>query len=137
MFTPNPISHGLIKLSTVLTNTPQAVGGQNLRHEVKFLEGLAHQFERRCLMPLGLDQGFQNLSFAIDGAPEIDQASIDLQIDRPRRDVISDSVRSWWMVAQICSDPWPEMIDPSSSHGLMRDHDPAFRQQIFGVAKPN
>jgi hypothetical protein len=46
----------LIKLSTVLTNTPQAVGDQNLRHEVKFLEWFAHQFERKCLIPLGLDQ---------------------------------------------------------------------------------
>jgi hypothetical protein len=96
---------------------------------------LARQFERRCLIPLGLDQDFQKLSFAIDGAPEIDQASIDLQIDR-----VEMSYQMVYglggMVAQICSDPWPEMIDPSSSHGLMGDHDPAFRQQIFGVAKP-
>jgi len=73
-----------------------------------------------ALFPLGLDQDVQNLSFAIDGAPDIDQASIDLQIDLVE---MPDRVRSWSTVAQICSDLWPEMIDPSC-HGLMRDHDP-------------
>jgi hypothetical protein len=32
-------------------------------------------------MPPGLDRDIQNLSFAIDGAPEINQASINLQSD--------------------------------------------------------
>ena len=57
----------------------QIVRDQNLRHEAIFLQELPHQFERRCLIPLGLDQDVQNFSFAIDGAPEIDQASIDFR----------------------------------------------------------
>ncbi len=46
------------------------VRDQSLRHEAVFLQELAHQFERRRPIPLGLDQDVQNLSFAIDGAPE-------------------------------------------------------------------
>ena len=59
----------------------QIVGDQLLRQEAIFLQKLAHQFQRRGLIPLGLDQDIQNLSFAIDGAPEINQASINLQIE--------------------------------------------------------
>ena len=54
---------------------------QVLRQEAIFLQELAHQFQRCGLIPLGLDQDIQNLSFAIDGAPEISQASINLEID--------------------------------------------------------
>ena len=59
----------------------QIVRDQVLRQEAIFLQELAHQFQRRGLIPLGLDQDIQNLSFAIDGAPQINQASINLQID--------------------------------------------------------
>ena len=59
----------------------QIVGDQILWQKAIFLQELAHQFQRCGLIPLGLDQDIQNLSFAIDGAPQINQASIDLEID--------------------------------------------------------
>jgi len=49
----------------------QIVRDQSLRQEAIFLQELAHQFQRCGLIPLGLDQDIQNLSFAIDGAPQV------------------------------------------------------------------
>jgi hypothetical protein len=46
-----------------------------------FLQKLAHQFERRPLVPPGLDQHIKNFALGIHGAPEVDQATIDLEID--------------------------------------------------------
>ena len=46
-----------------------------------FLQQLAHQFERRPLVPPGLDQHIEHFALGIYGAPEVDQASIDLEID--------------------------------------------------------
>ena len=46
-----------------------------------FLQQLAHQFERRPLVPPGLDQHIKNFTLGIHGAPEVDQATIDLEID--------------------------------------------------------
>ena len=36
--------------------------------------------------------------------------------------------------AQVRCDHWPEMVHPAPD-GLIGDHDPAFRQQIFDVAE--
>ena len=47
----------------------------------EFLQQLAHQFERRPLVPPGLDQHIKNFTLGIHGAPEVDQATIDLEID--------------------------------------------------------
>ena len=47
----------------------QIVGDQIFWQETIFLQELAHQFQRRCLIPLDLDQDVQNFSFAIDGPP--------------------------------------------------------------------
>ncbi len=49
----------------------QIARDQFLRQEAIFLQQLPHQFQRRGLIPLDLDQDIQNLSFAIDGAPQI------------------------------------------------------------------
>ncbi len=46
-----------------------------------FLQKLAHQFERRPLVPPGLDQNVEHLTLGIHGTPEVDQAPIDLEID--------------------------------------------------------
>ena len=59
----------------------QIVRDQSLRQEAIFPEELAHQFQRRSLIPLGLDQDIQNLTFAIHGAPQINQTTINFQID--------------------------------------------------------
>ena len=60
---------------------PQVIGDDFVRHQAILLQQLAHQFQRCGLIPLGLNQDIRNLSFAIDGAPEINQASIDLELD--------------------------------------------------------
>jgi hypothetical protein len=55
-------------------------GGNSWRpSETVVARHLADQTEtrRRCLVPLRGDQGFQDLAFSIDGAPEI----ADLQFD--------------------------------------------------------
>jgi hypothetical protein len=46
-----------------------------------FLQKLAHQFERRPLVPPGLDEYIENFTLGIHGTPEVDQATINLEID--------------------------------------------------------
>ncbi len=46
-----------------------------------FFKSLRINFERRQLVPPGLDQHIKNFALGIHGAPEIDQAAIDLEID--------------------------------------------------------
>src|SRR5262249_26021654 len=41
-----------------------------------FLQKFAHQFERRSLIPPGLDQHIKDFTLGIDSAPEIDHAAI-------------------------------------------------------------
>ena len=45
-----------------------------------FLEQLAHEFQRRPLVPPALDQHVEDLALGVDGAPQIDHAAIDFQI---------------------------------------------------------
>jgi hypothetical protein len=107
------------------------VRDQVLWREAIFLQELAHQFQRCCLIPLGLDQDIQNLSFAINGAPQIDQTSVDLEIDFVE---MSCHVRLRPAFAQRCCDLGSKMID-LSSHGLIGHSDPALCQEIFDVAE--
>ena len=46
-----------------------------------FFQKLAHQFERRPLVSPGLDQHIEHFALGVDGAPQIDHAAIDFQID--------------------------------------------------------
>jgi hypothetical protein len=46
-----------------------------------FLQQLAHEFQRRPLVPPALDQNVEDLAFGVYGPPQIDHAAIDLQID--------------------------------------------------------
>ncbi len=95
------------------------------------LQQLAHQFQRRGLIPLGLDQGIQNLSFAIDGAPEINQASIDLEIDLIQ---MPSGVGPWSTFARIGGDLRSKVIDPTA-HGLIGHDDSELSQQIFDISE--
>lgn len=110
---------------------PQIVRDQCLLQEATFLHEFAHQFQRRGLIPFGLDQHIQNLTFTIDLSPEIDEASIDLQIDFVE---MPCSVRLRPAFEKICRDHGSKKIEPAT-HGFMGDHDPAFRQQILDVAE--
>ena len=44
-------------------------------------DDIAHQSERRPLISPGLDQHVKNFTLGVDGAPQIDHAAIDFQID--------------------------------------------------------
>ncbi len=46
-----------------------------------FLQELAHQFQRGTLVPSALDQHIEHFALGVDGAPQIDHAAIDFQID--------------------------------------------------------
>ena len=46
-----------------------------------FLQKLAHQFERRPLVSPGLDQHIKNFTLGIHGTPEVDLATVDLEIE--------------------------------------------------------
>jgi hypothetical protein len=46
-----------------------------------FLQQLAHEFQRGTLVPLRLDQHIEDLALGADGAPKIDHAAIDFQIN--------------------------------------------------------
>ena len=78
---------------------PQIGSDHCPRQEATFLQEFAHQFLRRGLIPLGLDQHVQDLSFSIDRSPEIDQASIDLRID------FVEIVMLCAASAGVCEDP--------------------------------
>jgi hypothetical protein len=93
------------------------------------LQQLAHEFQRRALVPPALDQHIEDLALGIHGAPKIDHAAGDFQIDfvqMPGR----VGLRSKF--AQVRRDQGPEMIHPAAN-GFVRDHDAPFRQQVFDV----
>ena len=46
-----------------------------------FLQQLAHQFERRPLVASGLDENVENFTLGIHGTPEVDLATVDLEIE--------------------------------------------------------
>ena len=46
-----------------------------------FPQQLPHQFERHPLVVSGLDQNVEHFALGIHGAPEVDQATIDLEIN--------------------------------------------------------
>ena len=89
------------------------------------------QFQRLGLTPLGLDHDIRNLPFAIRGAPEINHASIDLEIDLVQ---MPSCVGPWSTFARTASDLRTKVVDPAP-HGLIGQDDSAHSQQIFHVAK--
>src|ERR1700690_2794602 len=83
------------------------------------------------LVSLGLDQHIEDLAFGVDGAPQIDHAASDLQINfiqMPRH------VGPWAPFAQVRCDHRTEMVYPPPDR-FVGDRDPTFRQQILDVAK--
>ena len=60
---------------------PQLIRDELIRDKAIFLQKVAHQFERRPPVPPGLDQHVKNFALGIHGTPEVDQATIDLEID--------------------------------------------------------
>jgi hypothetical protein len=50
----------------------QVIRDQPIGNEAVFLEKFAHQFQRRMLVSLGLDQHIEDFALGVDGAPQID-----------------------------------------------------------------
>jgi hypothetical protein len=53
----------------------------------------------------------KNFALGIDGAPEVDQATIDLEIDLIE---MPDGMGLWPSFAQVCCDHRSEMVHPAS-----------------------
>ena len=89
-----------------------------------FLQKLAHEFQRRPFVSPGLDQHIEDFALGIDGAPKIDHAAIDFQIDfveMPSRLGLGSAF------PQVRCDLRPEMVHPAPN-SFVGDHDAAFRQ---------
>jgi hypothetical protein len=75
----------------VALRDPEITGCSPIRSEIirdelvwdkaVFLQKLAHEFQCRPFVPFRLDQHVEDLTLGIDGAPKIDHAAIDFQID--------------------------------------------------------
>ena len=68
---------------------PQIIGDDSIGDECVFLQQFAHQFQRGVPVPFRLDKNVENLALAVDGPPQIDQASV----DSPRGYVLERYVR--------------------------------------------
>jgi hypothetical protein len=100
-------------------------------HKTVFLQKLAHEFQRRPLVPLALDQNIKHFALGINGAPQKSHAAIDPEINLIE---VPDGVGLWPSFAEFRRDHWPEMVHPAPN-GLIRDRNAAFCQQIFDVTK--
>jgi hypothetical protein len=75
-----------------------------------FLQQLAHEFQRRPLVPPALDQHIEHFALGVDGAPKIGHAAIDFQIDfgeMPSRIGLGSAF------AQVRCDHRPKMVHPA------------------------
>jgi hypothetical protein len=59
----------------------QVVGDQPIGNNAVFLQKLAHQFLCGTLVSLGLDQHIEDIALGVNGAPQIDHAASDFQIN--------------------------------------------------------
>ena len=109
----------------------QIIRDQSIGNDGVFPQKLAHQFQRGVLVALGLDQHIQNLAPGVDGAPQIDHAPIDFQIDLVK---MPDRMRSGTALAQLRCNDRPEMIHPASDC-LVRNCNSALGEQILDVTK--
>src|SRR5580704_16109670 len=96
-----------------------------------FLQKLAHEFQRRPLVPFRLDQHIEDLALGVDGAPQIDHPAIDFQIDFIK---MPSRIGFGSAFAQVRRDHRSEVVHPAPD-SFVGHHDTAFRQQIFDVAK--
>ena len=110
---------------------PQIIRDHPIGNEAIFLQKFSHQFQRSMLISLGLDQHIEDFALGVDGAPQMDHSAGDFQIDfiqMPYR------LRLGAALTQVRCDHRPEMIYPASDC-FIGDRNPAFRQQIFDIAK--
>jgi hypothetical protein len=101
----------------------EVICDQLVGNKAIFLQQLAHQFERRPLVPPGLDQHIEDLALGIYVTPEVDQATIDLEIDFVE---MPDGVGLRPAFAKIGRDLGSKMVHPAA-YRLIGNHDSAFR----------
>ena len=95
------------------------------------LQKLAHEFQRRTLVPSALNQHIKHFALGIHGAPKIDHAAGDFQVDFIQ---MPGGVGLGSTFAEVRRDLGSEMIHPATN-GLIGDRDAALRQQVFDVSK--
>ena len=83
------------------------------------------------LVSLGLGQHVEDLALGVDGAPQIDHAPGNPEINLVK---MTSRVRLGASLARICRDHQPEMVHPEPNR-FVRDRDSALRQQILNVAE--
>src|ERR1700751_2666393 len=59
----------------------EIVGDELVWHKTVFLQKLAHEFQRRPLVPPALDENIKHFALGVDGAPQIGHAAVDFQIE--------------------------------------------------------
>ena len=96
-----------------------------------FLQQLAHQSKRRPFVSPGLDQNVEHFTLGTHGTPEVDQATIDLEIDFVE---MPDGMRLRPAFAKIGRDHGSKMVHPAA-HRLIGNQDPTLSQQILDVAE--
>src|SRR5208282_5648592 len=109
----------------------QVVGDQSLRNEGILLQELAHQFQRRLLVSLGLDQHVEDLALRVDGPPKVDHPAAYFQIDLVQ---MPSRMRPQAALSQVGRNHWSEMVRPAPNR-LIRHRHSAFGQQIFDVTQ--
>jgi hypothetical protein len=123
-----PFHPEIVKRSAVCS---QVVGDQSLWNGSVLLQKLTHQLQRCVLVSPGLVQHIENLAFGVDSPPKVDHPAVDLQIDFIQ---MPCCVRSRSTLSQVGGDHRSEVVHPTPN-GLIRDRDPALREQILDVTK--
>jgi hypothetical protein len=89
------------------------------------------RLKRGALVALGLDQHIQNLALGVDGAPQIDHAPIDFQIDLVK---MPGLMRLGTALPQFRCNDRSEMIHPTPN-GLVGNRYSASGQQVLDVTR--
>jgi hypothetical protein len=113
----------------------KAVGGDRLGRAVA-LQRLLDERQRRGLVPLLGDKGFQHLALMVDGAPEVVHLAVDLHVDLVQMSfpmgVLAHCLDA--PLADLRGKHRTEPV-PSKPHRLMADVDPPLVQQVLHVPK--
>ena len=75
------MAFGESKLTGCSPIRAQVIRDELVWDKVVFLQKLAHQFERRPLVPPELDENIENFTIGVHGTPKLDQATTDFQIE--------------------------------------------------------
>ena len=118
----------------------RGIGAKPIGHDglgaAIFLDDALQKLQRRSLVPLRGDHGFQELAFVIDSPPEIAGLAIDLHerlIQAPAPLRIAPHVR-YPLLPDLGSEDGAKPAPPKPDC-LVADVDPALAQQVLDVAQ--